>query len=191
MLHIYCILCLANKKIYIGKHFGDLNAYLDLNYSRATRTKRWNDKPLLYRAMRKYRREDFVIFSLVRPIDDAQANALEKFFIRTEESRNPEIGYNLAEGGTGGNTREGRKHRVDSLEKMRMAQLGRPKTPEHRKNISIAKTGIPVPAVAESNIRRRNPNPTPAALRNRLYRERLKNGTNPRAGKSEQSISRE
>jgi hypothetical protein len=50
----------------------------------------------------------------------------------------------------------------------------KPKSLEHRKNLSIEKTGIPAPAVVESNIRRRGENPTPAALRNREYRARKK-----------------
>lgn len=191
MIGIYCITCIPSTKVYFGKHDGDPEAYLNLNYGRARGRSRQNDKPLLYRAMRKYERPDFVIHTVVQAIDDEQANALEKFFIRTTDARNPEFGYNLAEGGTGGNTSEGRKHRPESIEKMRLAQLGKEKSPAHRRNLSIAKIGTSCPAVVESNIRRRGTNPTAHALACRRYRERLKHGTNPRAGQSAESSGRE
>jgi hypothetical protein len=144
-----------------------------LNAARAFGRTRWNDKPYLYRAIRKYGREAFSIHSLVNASDRAQTGELEKFFIRTIGTQNPAIGYNLAEGGTGGATRFG-PHTPEAIEKMRLANTGRPKSPEHRKNLSIAKTGIPAPAVVESNIRRRSENPSPAALRSREYRARKK-----------------
>ena len=173
-MHVYCITNKINGKSYVGIHEGCLPKYLALNTARAFGRTRWNDKPFLYRAIRKYGRDAFSIQSLVDALDRDQAGQLEMFFIRTQETRNPEIGYNLAEGGTGGATRFG-PHTPESIEKMRLANAGKPKSLEHRKNLSIAKTGIPIPAVAESNVRRRSENPTPAALRNRKYRERKKN----------------
>jgi len=172
-MYVYCITNNINGKIYVGIHEGELAPYLVLNTSRAFGRTRWNDKPFLYRAIRKYGRGAFAIESLVTALDREQAGKLEKFFIRTMETRNPEIGYNLAEGGTGGATRFG-PHTPEAIEKMRLANSGKPKSLEHRKNLSIAKTGIPAPAVVESNIRRRGENPTPAALRNREYRARKK-----------------
>ena len=174
-MHIYCIRNLVNRKKYIGQHSGDdLQAYLALNCGRALGGSRHNDKPLLYRAIRKYGREAFSIDSIVRPIDRDQANKLEQFFIRTEETRNPEIGYNLTEGGTGGATRFG-SHSPEAIEKMRLAQTGKPKSPEHRKNLSIAKKGIPNPKMEAIWAQRpRNENPSPTAIRNRRYRARKK-----------------
>lgn len=172
---VYIITNLVNGKIYIGKHTGrDLNKYLHLNLSRAHGTKRQNDKPLLYRAMRKYGYAAFAIHPLVCLIDQDQANQLERFFIRTMDARNTEVGYNIAFGGFGGESNIGRKHRAESIEKMRAAQLGKEKSPDHCKNLSIAKTGKPCPHVAVANAARRSENPTPAAIRNRLYRERKK-----------------
>jgi group I intron endonuclease len=172
-MHVYCITNNLNGKVYVGIHEGELAPYLALNTSRAFGRTRWNDKPFLYRAIRKYGREAFAIESLVKALDREQAGKLEKFFIRTMETRNPEIGYNLAEGGLGGATRFG-PHTPEAIEKMRLANKGKPKSLEHRKNLSIAKTGIPAPAVVESNIRRRCENPTLSMLRQRAYRERKK-----------------
>jgi hypothetical protein len=172
-MHVYAIQNRVNDKIYVGMHDGTLQQYLALNCGRALGSARQNDKPLLYRAIRKYGRDAFSIYSLVDALDREQAGALEKFFIRTLESQNPEIGYNLTEGGTGGATRFG-PHTPEAIEKIRLANKGKPKSLEHRKNLSIAKTGIPMPAVAESNIRRRCENPTPSMLRQRAYRARKK-----------------
>jgi group I intron endonuclease len=174
-MHVYKITNIVNDKIYVGQHGGDdLQAYLALNCGRALGGSRQNDKPLLYRAIRKYGREAFSIESLVRPIDKDQTNKLEKFFIRTLEAQNPEIGYNLTEGGTGGATRFG-PHAPEAIEKMHLAQMGKPKSPEHRKNLSVARTGVPNPKMEAIWAQRpRNENPSPAAIRNRRYRANKK-----------------
>jgi|GEM_PF-4222193 hypothetical protein len=99
-----------------------------------------------------------------------QMNALEKFFIQTLDSRDLEIGYNLAEGGLGGATREGCTNTEHQKLAVALALTGRPKSLDHRKHLSESKRGIPCPAVIESNIRRRSENPSKAALANRKYR---------------------
>lgn len=172
---IYCITNLINGKIYVGQHVGsDLNKYWQINVRRAFSENRRNNKPALYNAIRKYGPQSFAISILINPIDKQQTNKLEQFFIRTLDARDPHIGYNIALGGTGGNTCEGKTHRSDTKEKMRQSALGKTKSNEHRQNLSAAKLGKPCPSVSESNIRRRSPNPTPGAIRNRRYRERLK-----------------
>ena len=97
-MHIYCITNLVNGKIYIGQRaYDDLQPYLRANIVQALKGSKC--KPALYAAFRKYGSKNFVICSLVCSLYKEQMNALEKFFIRTLESRNPEIGYNIAEGG--------------------------------------------------------------------------------------------
>jgi len=170
-MHIYAVTNTTNGKIYIGQHSGDdLQAYLALQCRRALSGGRMNDKPLLYRAIRKYGPDAFVIVSLVCPCDKEQTNALEKFFIRTLESRDLEIGYNLAEGGLGGATCNGRTNTQHQIDAIKAYMTGKPKSEEHRKHLSESKMGKPAPAVVESNIRRRHENPSLAALRNRRYR---------------------
>jgi group I intron endonuclease len=170
-MHIYAITNAVNDKIYIGQHSGDdLPAYLALQFHRAISEGRGNDKPLLYRAIRKYGPEAFVISSLVCPCDKEQMNALEKFFIRTLDSRDLEIGYNLAEGGLGGATCNGRKNTQHQIDVITAYMTGRPKSAEHRKHLSESKMGKPAPAVVESNIRRRLENPSKSALASRKWR---------------------
>ena len=117
-------------KIYIGKHTGrDLNKYLHLNLSRAHGTKRQNDKALALPG-----NEEIWVRSLCNPpisLPDrsGQANQLERFFIRTMDARNTEVGYNIAFGGFGGESNIGRKHRAESIEKMRAAATRERKIP--------------------------------------------------------------
>jgi group I intron endonuclease len=99
-MHVYAITNLVNGKVYIGQHAGDdLQGYfrMNLRYAQSNAT----HKPYLYSAMRKHGVASFVCTSLVRPIDKAQMDALEVFFIRSTGSRNPAIGYNLTDGGDG------------------------------------------------------------------------------------------
>ena len=179
-MYVYAITNRVNGQVYVGQHDGDLQRYLTLNGHRARSITRCNDKPLLYRAIRKHGVDSFVIHPLVQPVDKSQANQLERFFIRMLDVRNPEIGYNLAEGGDGGATRWG-KHKPESIEKMRLAAQ-RPKSKMHKESLSISMSGRSCPGVVESNIRRRCDNPSASALRNRRYRARLKgivNGVQP------------
>lgn len=142
-MHVYVITNTANGKLYIGQHAGyDLQMYLREQCLRANRPSNANYKPLLYRAIRKYGAGAFCISSLVRPVDKEQMNELEKFFIRTCEARNPESGYNLAVGGTGGATRNGYTNTVEQRRKASLAHTGKPKSQAHRYSLSKSKLGI-------------------------------------------------
>lgn len=139
-MQVYQITNHINGKIYVGLHGkDDLQAYLAENGVRANRPSAANLKPLLFRAIRKYGIENFSIKSLVRPVDTDQMRHLEIFFIKVLDSRNPEVGYNLACGGSGGATTLGRKHRPESIVKMSEAQKNVPKSSSHRANLSKAK----------------------------------------------------
>jgi group I intron endonuclease len=172
-MHIYCITNIIRNKSYIGQHAGeDLQHYLHLNCLKAFRGLEL--KPHLYRSIRKYGEDAFVIESLFRPTDKEEMNEAEKFLIKILGTRNTSVGYNIAEGGTGGATRCGYKNSENQKLKVSLANAGKPKSLDHRKKLSIARTGIPNPAIIESNIRRRSENPTPAALANRIYRVKKK-----------------
>jgi group I intron endonuclease len=110
----------VNWKIYVGQHGGDdLQAYFEMNLRAAFRPSAEHHKPALYRAIKKYGAEAFMIESLVCPIDKEQMDALETYFIRVFETQNPKIGYNISPGGG----------------------MGGLFTPEHRKAISEAQRG--------------------------------------------------
>jgi group I intron endonuclease len=114
-LHVYVITNTVNGKIYVGQHSGDdLQKYLNHRCNMALRNDRCS--LLFNRAVRKYGKSAFTIRSLINPIDKQQMDEMEKFFIRTLETQNPEIGYNVTAGGGG--------------------MLGYKPTESHRQNVS-------------------------------------------------------
>jgi len=115
-------------------------------------------KPHLYNAIRKWGAEAFVIRLLIEALDKEQADKLEQFFIRTLETQNKDIGYNIAAGG-GGSFGYKRVISAEQREKLRIlgfrrvqsastrakiaaANSGVPKSEEHREKLSKAKMGI-------------------------------------------------
>jgi group I intron endonuclease len=156
-MHIYVITNTVNSKIYIGQICQKLDRYLRSDVTRALLHGE-DRKPHLYNAIRKYGEAAFVIRLLVEVLDKEQADKLEQFFIRTLETQNKEIGYNIAAGG-GGSFGYHRVISDEQKEKLRIAGLGRvqsettrakigaansgkPKSAEHRARLSKAKMGI-------------------------------------------------
>jgi group I intron endonuclease len=90
--YIYVTTNNVNGKKYVGKHFGDLNDdYIGSGY-------------LLKRAIAKYGRQSFakeIICTVKDPID---LDIAEKLYIEKFNAVNSDGFYNLASGGTGGNT---------------------------------------------------------------------------------------
>lgn len=138
-MHIYCITNLVNGKVYIGQHSGEnIERYLRRNISNAASGS--NSKPHLYNAIRSYGGRNFVIHTIARPIDKQQMDELEKFFIRTCESQNPDIGYNITSGGGGA---LGYQHPEEHKAYLAEIYKGRPFTPLARSNQLVAVTGKP------------------------------------------------
>ena len=140
-MHIYAITNLVNGKIYIGQTCQKLGRYLRSDVTRAL-LKGEDRKPHLYNAIRKYGEDAFVIKLLVEALDKEQADKLEQFFIRTLETQNKEIGYNIAAGG-GGSFGYHRVISDEQKEKLRLAGLGRIQSDSTKAKISAANSGIP------------------------------------------------
>jgi group I intron endonuclease len=118
-MHIYAITNEVNGKVYIGQHAGDdLGWYFRENTAAAMRGN--NGKTLLYRAIRKHGTDAFTIRSLVRPVDKEQMDRLEIFFIRTLETQDSTVGYNITAGGGGV---LGLKHSAETIENNRIKGL--------------------------------------------------------------------
>ena len=105
---IYEIKNKINGKVYIGQHSSDeLGTY-------------WGSGKLIKRAIKKYGFENFERFILEKCSTKEELNEREKYWIIEKDSINS--GYNLTEGGTGGDTsefidyskdwREGQRHRT-------------------------------------------------------------------------------
>jgi group I intron endonuclease len=144
----------------------DLQAYLRYNVRHALANS--GNKTYLYRAIRKYGPEAFSIKSLVRAVDKDQMDALEIFFIRTLETQNPEIGYNITAGGGG---RLGTKRPHTEAEKAHMkevmtgrnvtwgdkisaTQKGKTLTPEHIAALKIGQKGCKKPPRSPEHLRK-------------------------------------
>jgi group I intron endonuclease len=98
---VYLIRNDFNHKVYIGKHIGKpLNRYIAECFHLAL-NKKSNAKPVLYRAIRKYGKENFTVFPLIESDSESALFGWEKYFIAEYESNSPEIGYNLTSGGEG------------------------------------------------------------------------------------------
>jgi group I intron endonuclease len=164
-MHVYAITNKINQKLYIGQHGGeDLQAYLRKRMKAALRGA--NNSPHLYNAFRKYGENAFEICSLVNPIDKPQMDALEIFFIRTFETQNPDIGYNLIAGGGGAlgylHTDEEKAHMSEVMtgrevtwgDKISAAQKGRPLTPEHIAALKAGQKGCKKPPRSPEHLRK-------------------------------------
>ena len=158
-MHVYAITNSVNGKIYVGQHcHDDLQAYLRHNIRHALANAR--TKTRLYNAIRKYGTDAFSIRSLISNIESlSQLNALEIFFIRTLETQDDEIGYNITAGGGGqlGTSRphtEEQKTRMSEImtgrevtwgDKISAAQKGRKFTPEHIAALKAGQKGCKKP----------------------------------------------
>ena len=91
---IYKITNKINNKIYIGKSCNNDENYLGSGIS-------------INNAINKYGRDNFIKEVIEVYQEEESLNNREKFWIKEYNSTNRKIGYNIAEGGNGGNTRLG------------------------------------------------------------------------------------
>lgn len=137
--YIYKTTNLVNNKIYIGQHRG---AYLDENYLGSGK--------LLAAAINKYGRGSFKCELLELCADKTALDQKEKEYIKKYNSQNNEIGYNISEGGQGGDLGPvARSHISESLR-------GIPKSLKHRKKLSEANKGKRLPESQKEKISKGN-----------------------------------
>lgn len=90
--YIYKTVNLVNGKIYIGQKKS--STYLGVDYL--------GSGVRLKRAVRKYGKTNFSTSLIEECSDKSQMDEREKYYISYFDSTNPDIGYNISEGGTGG-----------------------------------------------------------------------------------------
>lgn len=100
-MFIYKITNKINNKIYIGQVYNkSIEARFDRHVKEASKT-----NPILVdRAIYKYGVNNFVVEQIDTATSLEELNQKEKYWIKFYNSTNREIGYNLTEGGDGGNT---------------------------------------------------------------------------------------
>jgi group I intron endonuclease len=154
---VYIITNQENGKYYVGKTVQPLDKYFREQLNAA---KRRNNKPHLYSAIRKYGDAAFIIDVLTTAASVSQLDSLECSWIALLDSRNPNIGYNITPGGTGGSDGSnllGKKHSLESRLKKSLALRGR-KNPhlgpseEVRRRISEKLTGQVLPEATRKKI---------------------------------------
>lgn len=123
---VYKIVNKINNKIYVGK-------------DEKNNPKYYGSGHLIKRAIKKYGIENFEKHILETCENKNILNEKEKYWIKYLNSTNPEIGYNIAEGGHGGNTyTEDTKKRISNFFKNRkFSEETLKKRSESRKNKKI------------------------------------------------------
>lgn len=120
--YVYKTTNLVNGKIYIGKHH---RGQFDPNY--------YGSGVLLWRAINKYGLANFTVEMLAPCFSLEELNEEESMIIDLLDSRNPEVGYNLAAGGDGGTGwTKGRPFSDEHRENLSKAHLGHKRTLESR-----------------------------------------------------------
>lgn len=124
---IYKTTNLINGKIYVGKDEFDNPRYLGSGYK-------------LQPAIAKYGEENFKKEILEICKDRDQLCEREIYWINKLNALNPKIGYNIAEGGTGGNTFAGKteKEIKEIKKKISDGLKGKVFSDEHRRKLSEA-----------------------------------------------------
>ncbi len=97
-MFIYKITCLTNGKIYIGQTVKKVKSRFSEHLNSAFDK---NEKSLLYMAMRKYGKENFIVEQLCSCKDKITLAKLEKHYIKKYNSQDRKVGYNLLSGGIG------------------------------------------------------------------------------------------
>jgi len=122
---IYKTTNIINGKIYVGKDERNDPGYLGSGY-------------ILKKAINKYGKHNFIKEILEDCNDRETLNSRERFWINKLNCLDSNIGYNVAEGGTGGNTYAGKNE--DELIKIKKkisdAGKGRVFSEEHKRNLS-------------------------------------------------------
>lgn len=101
--HIYKITNTVNNKIYIGKTIHSIDHRFKEHYKTSLRNRSYTS--YLYNAMNEHGIENFKIEEIDTAENSEELDDKERFWIKELSSQNPEIGYNIQEGGESGSTR--------------------------------------------------------------------------------------
>jgi group I intron endonuclease len=138
-MFVYLITNLVNGKRYVGKTSGTVAKRWQVHKAHANGNSR-HSRYYLHNAIRKHGAESFAVDTIARcdEWDAENLNTCERLFIRYYDTRNPDKGYNLAEGGEGA---KGAVRSPETRRRMSEAQKGRVITPEHRANLAASLQG--------------------------------------------------
>lgn len=128
-------------KVYIGQTINENKRKSEHKYNARIGVKNY-----FYNAIRKYGFDAFKYEVLIRIKSKDRSrvfcmlDALERFYIRRYDSRNPNKGYNIAEGGEGSKGfKHTEEHRQELRERFYSSKLNSPEVKEKTKAINIAR----------------------------------------------------
>lgn len=127
---IYLLYCEESQKYYVGQTGRTLEQRWYFHTRESLNLKHKASRSHLHAAIRKYGPEKFEKFILVDGLTKEQANIYERLWIRSLNSDDSDVGYNL---GTGG---EGVSLTPQTIQKMRIAKLGRKLSLETKQKLS-------------------------------------------------------
>jgi len=120
MVLIYKISNLINNKLYVGKTSRTLDKRLEAHFLKAKR--KINTR--LYDSMNHHGYNNFKIEKIEECIKE-QENERERHWIKLYKSNNPEFGYNMTEGGDGGDTTSNHPNNIKIREKRSKSMIGK------------------------------------------------------------------
>lgn len=130
VLIVYKVVNLINNKIYIGK---TVNKFSKRKSQHKYSAFKANSNTYFHKAIRKHGWDNFEWEIIDKANDNDELCEKEIYWINFYNSTNNNLGYNLTGGGEGV---VGFTFSDESIERMRVAQLGKKRTKEHRKSIS-------------------------------------------------------
>lgn len=131
---IYLLTNTANQKQYVGKTAVGLERRWKEHCRDASRGSILH----LHSAIRKYGSDAF-IKEIIEQTTVEDANNRETHWIA--ELKTKTRGYNMTEGGDGGDTFFGKTHSLESRTKMSISHTGKVLTTEHKKNVGLSGIG--------------------------------------------------
>lgn len=130
---IYKITNILTEKSYIGKKTGDKKLFESSDY--------FGSGKIIKRAIKKYGRKNF-IREVIGEFRDEEINEMEIFYIGKFNTLQPH-GYNITEGGNGGNTRLGMTEDQKIQYNKRLSKSApKNKSDEHKENIRKSHMGL-------------------------------------------------
>lgn len=122
---VYKTTNIITGKIYVGKDERNDSSYIGSGY-------------LLKKSIKKYGKENFIKEILEECDTRESLEERERFWIRELNALDPKIGYNVAEGGSGGNTYLGKteEEMIEIRQKISDAGKGRKFSEEHRQKLA-------------------------------------------------------
>jgi len=129
MMIIYKITNLITTKVYIGQTIYSLAKRWSGHCSKHSKCSH------IAHSIQKYGKENFTVEEIDRALSKEELNEKELYWINFYNSRNPEFGYNLLEGG------DSKLHSDISKQKMSDSRTGIKLSEEHKKNIGLSGRG--------------------------------------------------